>query len=96
MIARLKRICAQAGVAEDAVEDLVRLVIKPPEGTINVTDLAGANDVQVALQAATVAATNTRQFGQALQALLAFVDVRQVALSDYDSGRFWHLKGVAV
>ena len=54
-----------------------------------------ANEAQMALLAAIVAAGRSQQFGTALQRLLGYVDAAQASLSDYDRGRFWHLKGVA-
>jgi tetratricopeptide (TPR) repeat protein len=95
MMTRVKRVLAQADVTADDIDDLARLTVEPSQGTIDAAELSRVEDVQLALLAAIVAATNIRQFGQALQALIAFVEAAQVALSDYDSGRFWHLKGVA-
>jgi hypothetical protein len=53
-----------------------------------------ANEAQVALLAALVAAGRVQQFGTALHRLLACVDAARPSLSDYDRGRFWHLKGL--
>jgi class 3 adenylate cyclase/predicted negative regulator of RcsB-dependent stress response len=94
MMARVKQVLEQAGVAADDVDALASLVVAPPPGTIDVAELTGADDGKLALLVAIVAAINTRRFSKALKCLLAFVGARETALSDYDSGRFWHLKGV--
>jgi hypothetical protein len=64
-------------------------------GSIDAAELPEASEAQLALLAAVVAATDFRQFGTTLQQLLEFVGAAQTDLSDYDSGRFWHLQGFA-
>ena len=95
MIARIRSVLEHAGVAPQTVDVLAPLVAAPPLGSIDVAELHGASEVQVALLSAMVAATDSRQFGAALQHLLNYVGQAQATLSDYDSGRFWHLKGFA-
>jgi class 3 adenylate cyclase/tetratricopeptide (TPR) repeat protein len=75
---------------------LARLVATPPSGSLDIQALSPASDIQLALQAAMVTAGDVRQFGAALSRLLAFIEAKQPTLSDYDRGRFWHLKGVAM
>src|SRR5262249_973756 len=95
MLEHIKRVLDNAGVTPEGAAALAPLVATPPAGTFDAAELAAANAAQVALLAAVVAAGRSQHFGTALQRLLACVDTAQSSLSDYDRGRFWHLKGVA-
>jgi class 3 adenylate cyclase len=95
MHTRIQTVLERAGVASQTADTLAKLVSTPPSGSIDVAELSEANDVQLALLAAVVAATDFQQFGTALQQLLELVGAAQTDLSDNDSGRFWHLKGFA-
>lgn len=95
MMTRITQVLHQAGVTPDDIALLAAQVVNPSPGSIDPTEWSSADDVTLALLAGIVAGTNIRRFGQALQALLARVDAAQTALSDYDSARFWHLKGLA-
>jgi hypothetical protein len=95
MHTRIQAVLERAGVASQTANTLALLVTTPPQGSIDVAELPEASDVQLALLAAVVAATDFRQFGDTLQRLLDVVEAGQTTLSDYDSGRFWHLKGFA-
>jgi class 3 adenylate cyclase/Tfp pilus assembly protein PilF len=96
MIPRVKHVLEQVGIAVDEVNNLACLIVAPPQGTIDPSEISRADNVQLALLAAIVAAADTRQWGKALQRLLAFLHTVEADLSDYDSGRFWHLQGFAV
>src|SRR5262245_60062909 len=95
MLEYIKRVLDSAGVMPGDAAALAPLVATPPAGTFDSTELGAANDAQLALLAALVAAGRSQQFGTALQRLLGYVDAAQASLSDYDRGRFWHLKGIA-
>src|SRR5262245_36693580 len=95
MLEHIKRVLDNAGLTPEDAVSLAPLVATPPAGTFDAAELDTASEARVALLAAIVAAGRPQQFGTALQRLLARVDAVQVPLSDYDRGRFWHLKGVA-
>src|SRR5690349_21329591 len=94
MLEYIKRVLDNASVTPEDAAALTLLVAIPPAGTFDAAELGAANAAQIALLAATVAAGRSQQ-GTALQPLLGCVDAAQLALSDYDRGRCWHLKGVA-
>lgn len=95
MLARLSALLARAGVPPDVTALLAPRVLTPDPGSIDVTALRGASETQLALLSALVAAAHFQDCGTALTALLALVRRTQSVLSDYDNGRFWHLKGFA-
>src|SRR4051794_10314385 len=95
MLEHIKRVLDNAGVMPEDAVALAPLVVTPPAGTFDPAELDAANEVKVVLLAAIVAAGHSQQCGTALQRLLECVDAAQPSLSDYDRGRFWHLKGVA-
>jgi hypothetical protein len=94
MLEHIKRVLDNAGVTPEDVAALAPLVATPLAGAFDAAELGTANEAQVTLLAAIVAAGHSQQFGTALQCLLACVDAAQGSLSDFDRGRFWHLKGV--
>ena len=95
MITSIRAVLERASVESPTADTLASLVAAPPSGSIAVAELHGASDDELALLAAVVAATDFRQFGAALQRLLEVVSAAQTTLSEYDNGRFWHLKGFA-
>ncbi len=95
MLTHVTTVLLNADIPRETADTLARQVMAPPPGSIDVAELAQANETQIALLAAVVAAMDLGQFGGALQRLLGFVGAAQATLSDYDSGRFWHLTGFA-
>ena len=94
MLTHVTSVLIQTGFPRETAATLAAAVVTPPPGSIAVAELSEASAVQLALLAAIVAATDVQQFGGALQHLLEVLRVEQTALTDYDNGRFWHLKGV--
>ena len=94
MLTHLTDVLIKTGLPRETAATLAAAVVTPPPGSIAVAELHEASAVQLALLAAIVAATDVQQFGAALQHLLEVLHVEQTALTDYDAGRFWHLKGV--
>ena len=94
MLTHLTDVLIQTGLPRETAATLAAVVVTPPPGSIAVAELPEASAVQLTLLAAIVAATDVRQFGEALQHLLEVLRAEQTALTDYDAGRFWHLTGV--
>jgi class 3 adenylate cyclase/predicted negative regulator of RcsB-dependent stress response len=94
MLTHLTDVLINTGLPRETAATLAAVVVTPPPGSIAVAELTEASAVQLVLLAAVVAATDVQQFGEALQHLLEVLRVEQTALTDYDAGRFWHLKGV--
>jgi tetratricopeptide (TPR) repeat protein len=81
-------------VAPDVAVILAPRVVTPAPGSIDAVELDGASETQLALLSAIVAAGHLQECHAALAPLLARVSSTQTSLSDYDNGRFWHLRGV--
>jgi adenylate/guanylate cyclase family protein len=94
MLEHIKRVLDNASLTPEDAVALAPMVVTPLAGTFDAAEMDAANEAQVALLAALVAAGRFPQFGTALHRLLACVDAAQPSLSDYDRGRFWHLKGL--
>ena len=69
MLEYIKQVLDNAGVTPEDAAALAPLVATPPAGTFAAAELSAANEVQVALLAALVAAGRSQQFGTALQRL---------------------------
>jgi class 3 adenylate cyclase len=89
------RVLKKAGLSNEAAEQFATLIVAPPPGTFDESELAGADVFRICLLAAIVAATRHWEHGEALVQLLQFTGKRISQMSPYDQGRYWHLKGFA-
>ena len=92
---RCLRVFQDAGLSDEIAEQLATLIIMPPSGTFDVSELEDADDIRLCLLAAIVAATQHWEYGEALARLLRLAREAIGQMSKYDQGRFWHLSGFA-
>ena len=95
MHTRYFRVFQDAGLSDETAEQFATLIVAPPPGTFDASELENADDVRICLLGAIVAATRHWEFGEALVKLLRFASKGLGQMSTYDQGRFWHLKGFA-
>jgi class 3 adenylate cyclase/tetratricopeptide (TPR) repeat protein len=84
-----------AGLSDEIAEQLVPLIVTPPPGTFDESELENADTVRVCLLGAIVAAVRHHEYAAALKQLLGRVGQKVRQMSQYDQGRYWHLKGFA-
>jgi hypothetical protein len=60
MLTRIRAVLEHAGMAPQTVDVLAPVVVAPPPSSIDVVERHGASEVQLALRAAMVAATDSR------------------------------------
>jgi hypothetical protein len=79
---RVRDILAEARVEpEEIAQKLAAVVVEPPPGLIDISELRIANEAQTALLAAIVAAADYRQYGPVLAPLLAYAQARESSLT---------------
>ncbi len=92
---RIRCLCAlkDAGLSDETAELLTAMIVTPPSGTFDASELANCNEVRFCLLGAIVAAMKRHEYAAALKQLLERVGQKLRKMSPYDQGRYWHLKG---
>ncbi len=83
-----------AGVVGDDAKALELLVAGAAAGVLDRDEVLATRREELVLQVALVASRDFRRFGTALRAMLEWLEAATAAMSAYDVGRFWHLRGL--
>ena len=83
------------GIDAQSAEILAGLVDSPPSGAIDDEDIPPSTRTRVLLRAALLASLEWRRFAPALKTMIEWLEAGQSELTPYDTGRFWHLRGLA-
>lgn len=83
------------GLQDDSIELLTKLLLSPPDGTVNAQELSQSSKTEIALYAAIILASMLRSHEDNLRKLLDHVATQEERLGTLDRGRFWHINGFA-